>query len=72
MSYLRDLAEKIDRLAREHPAYSQAYEVVQNCVDHLSAKAALEEQRQPKKCNCEQGHDRPYWDCPVHGRTSLT
>lgn len=24
-----------------------------------------------KKCVCEDGHDRPYWNCPVHGDVSI-
>jgi hypothetical protein len=42
-SLLRDLADQIDRAARAHPGYHQAQEVVVNCVDHLNAKAQLEE-----------------------------
>lgn len=36
---LRDLARRIEALAKEHEAYSQAQPVIQNCVGHLSAIA---------------------------------
>lgn len=39
MHALRDLAAKIEALAKEHEAYSQAQPTIQNCVDHLSAIA---------------------------------
>lgn len=42
-SPLRDLAAKIEDLAREHPAYSQAWRVVNGCSDHLQALARIEE-----------------------------
>mgnify|MGYP003396092909 FL=1 len=42
-SDLRDLAKKIEDLARDHPAYSKAHPAVQNCCDHLSAIARCEE-----------------------------
>jgi hypothetical protein len=42
-SLLRDLADVIDRTAREHPAYYQGQDVIKNAVDHLNAKAQLEE-----------------------------
>lgn len=40
---LRDLAELIERTAREHPYYGQGCVIVQNCTDHLCAVAALYE-----------------------------
>lgn len=40
---LRDLARQIETLAKEHPAYSQAQPIVQNCVDHLCAIARCNE-----------------------------
>lgn len=40
---LRDLSEAIYALAREHPCYSQASAVVQNCCDHLCAIARVHE-----------------------------
>lgn len=59
---LRDLARRIEQLAKDHEAYSQAYRVVQNCCDHLSAIARTHEANvllaglaQP----VEQGHCRP-------------
>lgn len=38
---LRDLALKIEDLAREHQAYSLAWGAVQNLSDHLQAKARV-------------------------------
>lgn len=43
MHHLRDLAKKIDDLCRDHPAYSQAHQIVTNCTDHLCAVAATHE-----------------------------
>lgn len=40
---LRDLAAKIEAMAKEHPGYSQAQPVIQNAVDHLSAVARCHE-----------------------------
>ncbi len=42
-SPLRDLAARIEDVARQHPAYSQAWQVVKNCSDHLCALAAVSE-----------------------------
>lgn len=44
---LRDLAYQIEALAQQHPAYSQAQSIIQNCVSHLSAVARVHE------CNME-------------------
>lgn len=48
MSYgLRDLAEAIDRLAKEHAAYDAlASRIVQCCVDHLCTAARVREQNE--------------------------
>jgi hypothetical protein len=43
---LRDLARKIDRLARGHMAFSQAHEIVRSCTDHLNAVARCNEVNQ--------------------------
>ncbi len=40
---LRDLAEKIRQLCLKSPCISAALPVVQNCVDHLTALAAIHE-----------------------------
>jgi hypothetical protein len=40
---LRDLARKIDSLARGHMAFSQAHEIVRSCTDHLNAVARCNE-----------------------------
>jgi len=40
---LRDLAQRIERVAMRHPAFSQAGGVVQNCCDHLCAIARTHE-----------------------------
>lgn len=45
---LRDLARQIEELAKNHPAYSQAHKVVQNCCDHLRAMARCEECQRAK------------------------
>ena len=42
-SPLRDLVRQLETVAREHPAFSQAYKPVQVCLDHLSAMARIEE-----------------------------
>lgn len=42
-SLLRDLAEKIEVTAREHKAFSQVYEIIRNCSDHITARARIEE-----------------------------
>ena len=44
-SPIRDLAEKIESLARDHPASSQAHSHIQTLVDHLCAIAFIEERR---------------------------
>jgi hypothetical protein len=36
---LRDLARKIEAVAREHPEWSRAHEIVLNCTGHLQAVA---------------------------------
>lgn len=36
---LRDLARKIEAVAREHPEWSRAHEIVLNCTNHLTAVA---------------------------------
>jgi hypothetical protein len=36
---LRDLAEKISELARNHSAFSMVHRPVQNCCDHICAMA---------------------------------
>lgn len=41
--YLRDLALKMEDLCRSHPAYSQAWKVIQNASDHLQAMARCHE-----------------------------
>lgn len=43
---LRDLARKIEDVCREHPCYSQAWEIVSNCSDHLRAVAFVNETNQ--------------------------
>lgn len=48
-SPLRDLAAKIEDLARWHPAYSQAWQVINNCSDHLQALARIEEINKEKQ-----------------------
>jgi hypothetical protein len=40
---LRDLAARIDKLAREHNAWSQCHREVQVLCDHLAAKARVHE-----------------------------
>lgn len=40
---LRDLADKIEKVAREHPAYNQAQRIIDNATDHLTALAAYHE-----------------------------
>ncbi len=45
-SQLRDLAARIEDVARQHPAYSQAWQPVRTLVDHLSALAGMEEASQ--------------------------
>jgi hypothetical protein len=36
---LRDLVRQIEEVARNHMAFSMVYSVVQNCCDHISARA---------------------------------
>lgn len=40
---LRGLAAQLELVAKDHPCYSQAHEIVQNCVNHLCAVAAWHE-----------------------------
>lgn len=40
---LRALAARIEQLAKDDPAYSQAHDIVTNCVDHLCAVARTHE-----------------------------
>jgi hypothetical protein len=36
---LRDLAQKIEAIARNHPEWSRTHEIVLNCTGHLRAIA---------------------------------
>lgn len=40
---LRDLASKIESVSREHPAFSQAHEIVYHCTGYLNALARIAE-----------------------------
>lgn len=40
---LRDLARRIEDLARGHIAHTQAVEIIRNCSDHLHAIALIHE-----------------------------
>lgn len=40
---LRDLAQIIQSVASSHHGYSMVYAIVQNCCDHISAKARIME-----------------------------
>jgi hypothetical protein len=42
-SHLRDLIRKIEEVAHGHMAYSQACDVLRVALDHLAAKARIEE-----------------------------
>lgn len=42
-SPLRDLIRQVQEVASTHFAYSQAADVINNAVDHLSARARIEE-----------------------------
>ena len=42
-SHLRDLIQKIEAASHGHIAYSQAYDVIQIALDHLAARARIEE-----------------------------
>jgi hypothetical protein len=48
---MRDLARRIEDLAREHRAHSMAWEIIRNCTHHLTAVARTME------CNAQ--HDVP-------------
>ena len=43
---LRDLSSKIDRLSREHEAYSMVYKIIQVTTDHIEAVARVHELNQ--------------------------
>lgn len=43
---LRDLADRLLQITRDHPAYSQGIEVVSNCADHLRAIAGNHEKNE--------------------------
>ncbi len=45
-SLIRDLVQKIEAVAREHPAYSQVYDIVRVATDHMAARARIEELNQ--------------------------
>ncbi len=61
---MRDLARRIEDLAREHRAHSMAWEIVRNCTHHLTAVARTME------CNAQHddqklfssGPDKPLYD----------
>jgi hypothetical protein len=40
---LRDLADKIDKVAREHSSFSVVHEITNNCVSHIRAVARVHE-----------------------------
>lgn len=40
---LRDLARKIETVAKEHPCYGQVHGVIQQAICHISAVARIEE-----------------------------
>jgi len=42
-SGLRQLAEKIERVARMHPEFSRCYEIIRVCCDHLCAIERISE-----------------------------
>lgn len=46
---LRDLARRIDLLARESPIWSSVHREVQVLCDHLSAKARISEQHNSER-----------------------
>ena len=46
---LRDLAEKIDCLVREHPYGHQVWDEVRVLVDHIALRARVEELREMEK-----------------------
>lgn len=45
-SLIRDLVAKIETVARDHPSYSQVYDIVQVATDHMAARARIEELNQ--------------------------
>ena len=49
LSPLRDLNQRVQTIAREHPTWSQVHEVFKVLDDHLSARARLEEINQNRE-----------------------
>lgn len=45
-SLIRDLIPRIEQMARDHPSYSQVHDIVQCAIDHMSARARVEENNQ--------------------------
>lgn len=45
-SLIRELVLQIEQLAREHPCYSQVYDIIQVACDHMQARARIEELHQ--------------------------
>ena len=50
---LRDLARKIEEVAREHPEWSRAHEIVLHCTGYLQAVARCSD------FNVERHDDKP-------------
>lgn len=49
-SLIRDLVAKIETVARDHPSYSQVYDIVRVATDHMAARARIEELNQEEAC----------------------
>lgn len=45
-SLIRDLIPQIERIAREHPCYSQVNDIIRVTIDHMAARARIEELHQ--------------------------
>lgn len=61
-SLIRDLVAKIETVARDHPSYSQVYDIVRVATDHMAARARVEELNQ-ETCRIGTLTTRPKREC---------